>query len=727
MTRVFTLTVLVSAALLFTIEPLVGKLLLPLAGGTPAVWTTCMLFFQAALLAGYAYAFAAPGAVGVRRHALAHLALVIVPVALLPIAINQSMAVQSTWPALSLLRVLVLTVGLPFFVIATSAPLLQRWFAAAEPKRDPYPLYAASNAGSLIALLSYPLLIEPSLTLNEQRRYWAYGYWAYAGLMAVCAVFTYRRGVEFTGPAPTAKSADDDPVGRWLLLSFAPSSLLLGVTTYLSTDITPWPLLWVIPLALYLLTFILAFAGRPLVPLRAVQYSLPVCACALFFTLLFEAREPWWLVGLIHLGTFVVAALACHGELARIKPPPERLTRFYLWVSVGGLLGGVLNALIAPVLFQKVGLAEYPLVVALACALLPRRPRPAELRHIPELAGWRSYAYPAIVVGIAVALFWLGGYVGRSDTMVVGVFIGLPLVLIYPLVDRPRRFAAGLVMIWLACYSFVGRGDERLFFERNFFGSLRVGIDPETGAHRIEHGTTVHGMQFWKDGRGVNEPLTYYGREGPAGDLFAALPGVKSVAVCGLGAGSLAAYARPGQAWTFFEIDPAVVRVALDPHLFTFLADNFPRGEDRPIVFGDARLELERFPDRHFDLIVLDAFSSDAIPVHLLTKEAIDRYRRKLTAKGVLAFHISNRYLDLKPVLAAAADELKMHHLFRFEPPEEVPAGSGRLGSVWAVLADDPANFGDLNTRMFWRKLDRRDGFRAWTDDYSNLIGVFFQ
>jgi len=722
----FAATVFLSAALLFIVEPLVGKLLLPLAGGTPAVWTTCMLFFQSALLAGYAYANFIAGRLATRPQVILHLLVVAVPLLFLPVAVNRDDVARSAFPALALLPVLAAMVGLPFFALATTAPLMQRWFAGAKPGSDPYPLYAASNAGSLLALAAYPFVIEPALSLSEQGRWWSFGYGAFVALVAVAGFLSLRGGDGHRTPTRSATSPHE-PRWRWLLLSLAPSSLLLGTTAYLTTDITPMPLLWLVPLGLYLLTFIIAFGSNNAVPRRVATGLLPICALALFFAVLTGSTEPWWAILGIHLVTFFVASLACHCELARLKPPPERLTQYFLWMSLGGALGGVLNALIAPTLFTKLGLAEYPLALALAVSLMPPRPRAKALEAIPEPTGIGALAYPMIVGAVAMGLLLYGRFAGWSGPVLGGLLFGIPLVMVYPLVDRPPRLAAGLIFIWLAGFLYTGEGGRRLFFERNFFGTVKVSAEPITGAHRLVHGSTVHGRQFWTHGHGVDEPLSYYGRPGPAGDLFIGLgPRLKSVAVCGLGAGSLAAYAQPGQSWTFYEIDPAMVRIADDPSLFTYLADARKRGANVVLPpTGDARLELQA-PGGGYDVIALDAFSSDAIPVHLLTRDAIQEYLSELAPGGVLLFHISNRYLDLEPVLAAAANELKLLGRKRYEEVEDsVSRETGRTSSIWIALARADADLGPVATNPAWEPITARPGFRTWTDDYSNILSVF--
>lgn len=724
--RLFAFTVFASAALMFTVEPLIGKSLLPLAGGTPAVWTTCLLFFQVALLAGYAYAHGVGDRLAPRHQVLLHLPVVVLPLIALPLTIDPNWFAGTGHPVLSLLPMLAKLIGLPFFALATTAPLMQRWFALTEPKGNPYPLYAASNAGSLIALAAYPFLLEPTLGLLQQRWWWSVGYGLYVWLVAFCGVRVWQSAT-LEASKPVIAKSNDDPWLKWLLLSFAPSSLLMSVTTAVTTDITPVPLLWVLPLALYLLTFILAFAGRPVLSHNLVLRIAPIAALAVLYAIFVSATKPWWAVLGIHLLAFFVVSLACHGELARLKPPPERLTRFYLIMSVGGVLGGLLNAVVAPVAFQKLGMAEYPLVLIVAMALMPRRPKRKELKDIPEATGARSLAFPFVVGALTVAAVIVARYLGRTEAVVGGLLFGVPLVFMFLLVDRPLRFAAGLLLMWFASLFYVGESGSTLYFERNFFGKIKVGAESD-GAHILIHGSTIHGRQLWDKGKALNVPLTYYGKIGPLGDIFSAIEakGSPPVAACGLGAGSMAPFAKPGQAWTYYEIDPAMVRVAQDPSLFAFLTDNFPNGKGLTVEIGDARLEMARAPKGGYGLIVLDAFSSDSIPVHLLTREAIVLYLDKLAPNGLIAFHISNRYLNLEPVLASAAKDLNLIARVRREDVEGDEAKLGRLSSIWVVLARNDAALGKLAALPEWRPLPAPPkGFRIWTDDYSNLLSVF--
>ncbi|HEU5100772.1 MAG TPA: fused MFS/spermidine synthase, partial [Roseiflexaceae bacterium] len=688
---IYALAIFVSALLLFIVEPMFARMILPLLGGSPSVWNTAVVFYQAMLLLGYVYAHAATKWLGVRRQAALHIVLLLLPLLALPIGIpaGWSPPTQAN-PALWLLALLLVAVGVPFFVVSASSPLLQTWFAATRHRAaaDPYFLYAASNVGSMLALLAYPLLIEPRLGLREQSWIWAGGYLLLAALIGMCAVLVRRAPASpalatlaATAPAPAGERLSWRRRGRWVLLAFVPSSLMLSVTTYLSTNIAPIPLLWVIPLAIYLLTFILVFMRRPILPHTLVLRALPIAILPLIITLVAQATQPIGLLIGLHLAVFFVATMACHGAIARDRPPPTQLTEFYLWMSAGGVLGGLFNALLAPLLFTTV--VEYPLVLVLACVLLETKDqglktkdqrqeieknsgalvvRPSSFVLWPRLL---DLGLPA-ALGALVALAILGARgAGMSNSPLgLGLMFGVPSLVCFSFSRRPLRFGLAIGAILLASTLYTSGQGQVLHAERSFFGIHRVLLDATGQFHSLAHGSTRHGMQSL-DPANRNEPLTYYSRSGPIGQVLADLtqrrPGAR-VAAIGLGAGSLACYKQPGQQWTFYEIDPSVVRIAREPAYFTYLQDCAP---DAGMVLGDARLSLASAPDGGYDLIVLDAYSSDSIPMHLITREALALYLRKLAPGGVLAFHISNLYLDLKPALGNLAADAGLASLAR--------------------------------------------------------------
>jgi hypothetical protein len=755
----FAVTLFLGAALLFWVQPMFARLVLPLLGGTPAVWNTCMVFFQAALLLGYGYAHLTTAYLGVRRQALLHLGLILLPLAVLPIAVPEGLGQHLDYahPALGLLLLLLLGVGLPFFVVATTAPLLQRWFAATGHglARDPYFLYAASNLGSMVGLLSYPFLLEPLLPLDEQSNLWTYGYGALVLGSLACAGCVVRGAWRVAGgeQQPPLATRQPPPAGpppsaftrfRWVALAFVPSSLMLSVTTYLTTDVAPMPLLWVLPLALYLLTFILAFARRSRVPLRALNRGLPLLVEVVLVVLLSEATHlralPIGALMGIHLFALFAIALFCHGELARSRPTPQYLTEFYLWLSVGGVLGGLFNALVAPLVFR--GIAEYPLVLVLACLFRFREPAKESAR--PGQAWSRAAATPQfrftllgrsfvvdrsdvllpVAVGVLTLLLVL---VGRSmgvpgGPLSVAVIFSVPLVICYTFLERPLRFALGLGALLLASSLAPSVYGDVVYRHRSFFGVVKVLKVTDKYEHhyrRLVNGNTIHGEQDLAD---PHRPLTYYHRDGPAGQLFKFLDESgrrpHDVGVVGLGAGTLAAYGQPGQAWTFYEIDPAVVYIARDSGLFTFLEDCPAR---KNIVEGDARLRLAATRDC-YDLLIIDAFSSDALPVHLFTRQALQVYLARLRDKGVLAFHVSSRYLDLSPVLAELARDAGLGCWIQSDPED---AQHGKFASDWVVMGRPAAPLEELvHTSSRWQRLRGGTGRALWTDDFCSLLGL---
>ena len=727
-TWLFAATLCLSAALLFCVQPMVAKMLAPQLGSTPAVWNTCMLFFQAALLAGYGYAHwisrLAPKP-QLAIHFTVLLAAVLLPVQL---RAHSGPPTEST-PVFWLLATLAATVGLPFFIVASTSPLLQRWFSQTAEKSsgDPYFLYSASNAGSLVALLGYPALVEPALRLADQVNVWTLGFAGLVVLTACCVVGARRSAGLQTGvKSATREERADREIGApltrrrramWVLFAFIPSSLMLGVTTHITTDIASIPLLWVIPLALYLTTFILVFARREVLPPGLVNQTLPYGVMCLVFLLCTEATQPVWMLLALHLATFFAATMVCHARLAADRPAAEHLTEFYLWMSVGGVLGGVFNALLSPVLFN--GIVEYPLALALACLV---RPRP-ELKKpgpiTPQLDLPLALGCGALAAVLALAATHFDWQPARLRNALV---FGPPAILGLAFMHHPRRFAVAVAAIFLASALHTGAHGRPVHRERNFFGVTRVTRDPAGVFNQVVHGNTVHGRQFLAPVRRC-EPLAYYHVKGPLGDLFAEVnsrPSVR-VGVIGLGAGSMASYSQPGQEWTYYEIDPAVIRLARGTNYFTYLTA-CARAPVR-IVAGDARLQLRHAPDRHYGFLVLDAFSSDSIPQHLLTREAFELYVRKLAPGGLLAIHISNRYLNLAPVIADIAGELKL--VCRSAEDMEDDPANGKEESHWMLLARSEGDLGRLQRSSRFIPVAPQPGRRVWTDDYSNILSVF--
>ena len=761
MASLFSITLFLSAALLFWVQPLIAKMLLPWLGGAPAVWNTCVVFFQALLLGAYAYAHFLSTRVKPARQVRAHLFLMILAALTLPIGVSEK-RIQSLSPETNpfawLLCALFLGVGLPFLVVGSTGPLLQKWFSQTGHARaeDPYFLYGAGNLGSLFALLGYPVLLEPNLRLREQSWLWAGGYCALAICILGCGSWVLRSGLgrveakneepEKSGgdPRPMAGTGGRNPVRRasdpgsvacpgvslasprrqrlrWVAYAFVPSSLMLGVTSYLGTDIASIPLLWIVPLSIYLLSFILVFARRQILPIVAVRWLLPMVALGALFQILTRGTHPAWTVMLIHLLFLFLAAMVCHGRLAAERPAAEDLTRFYFWMSLGGVLGGAFNALVAPNLFPTV--IEYPLAIVLACLLQPARQswkaKPA--RRALDLALPALLGVFTAVLAILIPFTEL-----QSINLRNGLMVGLPAIACFTFVDRPVRFGLGAAGILIGGWFYLGPHGKTLHMERNFFGVSRV-TQGQTGAFRyFVHGNTLHGAQFVDPARQC-EPLTYYHRAGPLGEvfeLFNSKPAVPRVAVVGLGTGATVCYAGADQEWTFYEIDPAVIGIARNTNYFTYLR-GCARAEVR-IVVGDGRLRLSEAPARHYGLIVLDAFSSDSIPVHLLTRQALELYLAKLAEGGLLAFHISNRYLDLEPVLAdlAGSAQLVGRHWDDWSASPQERA-DGKEESHWVILARQKLDLGLLLRRAQWLPLEGRSPPRVWTDDFSNLLGAF--
>ena len=720
---------------------MISKMLLPLLGGAPAVWNTCMVFFQGMLLAGYAYAHYTAAWMGVRRQAFLHLVLLLAAAAFLPVSISASASELTPWessPASWILVRLLITVGLPFFVISASGPLLQKWLSETghTSGKDPYFLYATSNLGSLVALLSYPMFMEPHLRLREQSRGWTTGYGILVMLTLLCAVAVWRvkragaRAAEPTGASlqdsllqilPSSEAITLKRRLAWVALAFVPSSLMLGVTSYLSNDIAAIPLLWVVPLAFYLLTFILAFARRVYIRDRWVSSVLPLGALSLTYLWLSEATEPVWLLVLLHLFFFFAASLACHRRLANSRPPAEHLTDFYLCLSAGGVLGGIFNALIAPTIFNSV--VEYPLAMILACVLGRESPKTVGSRQ----TRWLDLLLP-VGIGVlsAVLALVLARYSSMPFQLRSGIVFGLPLIGVYALVDRPIRFALAIGALMLGSSLHSGQQGYTLHAERNFFGVSRVTLDPTRRFHRIVHGNTLHGQQFIERERRC-EPLAYYHRTGPVGSIFNqfnATPASTNVAIVGLGAGSMASYSTANQHLTFYEIDPSVIRIANNSKYFSFLQDCTAAKVE--IRTGDARLRMREASEAHYGLIVLDAFSSDAIPVHLLTREALQLYLAKLAEGGMLAFHISNRCLDLEPVLLDLARDASLISRVRDEGDiDATEKANGKEPSQWVIMVRRQAELGKLARDSRWVQLRGNPEGRVWTDDFSNLLSIF--
>jgi hypothetical protein len=851
----FAATLFVSASLLFMVQPMVGKLVLPLLGGSPAVWNACMVFFQALLLLGYLYADRLTRQPDARKQWVIHIGVMVLPVtafalAILfgsrgtPIAVAESLApMDGSSAILSVLAILTIAIGIPFFVVSTSATLLQKWFTyTGHPSaRDPYFLYSASNAGSLISLLGYPIFIEPNMTQGNQTWFFALGFLGLFALITFCGrAAANPLGVPpgaslatATGPTPqlaggksagkqggTANKqpgnkpqADNKAVpiapptepppslarmAKWTVLAFVPSSLMLGVTFHMTTDIASIPLLWVGPLALYLVTFIIAFGKTPPWFRILIGNLAPVMILLLVFLLISGVNPGVGLSLLLHMLTFFAAALMCHYELARDRPSPQYLTTYFLIMSFGGVLGGIFNSLLAPILFAHS--YEYRIALNLACLMVPhlnpltQDDKEAKMSKetalvaematgkglnigiwffrlidsnkrlaivldivIPVVLGvvfWQLQKMPShfewyrkMLVNIADLMPWKMGW----NTVYIVITYAFPVMVCFFFVDRPLRFALAVAAIlWPITINEAGSG--AVYTERSFFGILKIEENPsrqllvdrtqedkpavydaegkpiELGRYeyrRLVHGTTLHGTQVSKHDRHIlddfqfltaahplenlavmgavqnfdmrQEPLTYYHRTGPVGAMFDELKRTGKdkawVAMVGLGTGSVSCYAQKGQNLTFYEIDPAVKKLVADTDkYFTYVSDAEKRGAKLDFRMGDARLMLKQDTDRKYQLLLVDAFSSDSIPVHLLTNEAVALYLDRLTDDGILALHISNKFVKLEPVVAAIA---KHHNLVARVWNDDAEGRHGKTASSWVVLARKREHLGD--------------------------------
>ena len=716
-----------AAWLVFWVQPLAVRGVLPVLGGSPAVWNTAMVFFQAALLGGYALANLCA------RRASPAVQLAVLGALWAGIALTAPIGglrllgeapAAGLPPALWLLGTLAGALGLAFVAASSLTPLVQSWLARAgtgAASADPYFLYAASNGGSAGALVAFPFLLEPFLGLERQAWLWS----AVALGLAPLLLVLWRAAAVGGGAGavvPSGARADAIrsgaaalPVVRVLALAAVPSALLLAVTRYLTTDVAAVPLLWVIPLAIYLGTFVHAFARRTLVPQPTLARL--VAPALISLVVLYLVNRTVLAFGLAHLLVFALAALWCHGALARLRPPPAHLTRFYLLVSTGGLVGGLLVALVAPLVFVDV--YEYPIALALVAALLPAAPVVLRRGHYLAVA----VALGVVVAGLATVLGGADGLEGNDlSPIVFGVCLGLvalaaPALLM--LRARPTLLAGALLAVFLVPTVAANLGgDEHVARARTFFGVYRI-VEAD-GFRSFYHGTTLHGAERRRADGTVESRVTYYGPGTPYAELLAGLahrPDPLVLGIAGLGTGSLACFARPGDAVRAYEIDPEVVRLAREH--FAALRTCAP---DAFIGVGDARRLLER-EETALDFLALDAFTSDAIPVHLLTEEAFRTYVRVLAPEGVLAVHISNRHLDLEPVVAALADRTGLSgRIKRYAAPEELMKTREATHSHLVALARDEETLRALDLDAGWVPLGDPGRVRVWTDDYASIV-----
>jgi hypothetical protein len=730
---VYTVAIFVSALLLFSVQPLFTKMVLPRLGGSPAVWSVAMVFFQSLLLAGYVYAHLLMRINNRVIPILVHLVLLLIALSALPLTIAAGFGEPPTGGyAIWLLGLFVASIGLPFFALAANNPLLQAWFVrTGHPDgADPYFLYASSNIGSFLALLSYPLVLEPVFSLRTQNLIWTGGYGLLIVLIAACGVLLWRSpasaavdvlAVDSDAPAPSWVMRS-----RWVFLAAVPSGLLIAVTAHISTDVAAAPLLWVLPLSLYLLTWVLVFQSRPLLPHKWVLLAQPLAIAGIIVLLAIGGEQNLLLTLGGHQLCFFVIAMACHGELARTRPPAKYLTGFYVALSLGGMIGGLFAGLIAPNLFSWV--AEYPILVVLAALC-----RPSGNERWPR---WSRWFWPLLVV---LALVLIVPSQGRGEVFdwfeeqrvyVAGgvAVLGMLLALVLNAARFKLAAVAALALVLVRVYP----SDEgRVVTVRSFFGVHKIVTTPHGQYHVLLHGTTIHGAEKFQndDGtpiQGRPEPISYYYKDGGIGQAVAAIRERKGAplraAAIGLGSGTLACVGLPGETWKFFEIDQSMVDTARDPRYFTFVQDCQP---DLKPVIGDARLTFAREPDGIYDLIIVDAYSSDAIPIHLATQEAMAIYKAKLAPQGVVLMHVSNRHLELASVVVGIADANGLKSWVYNED-------SGRDGEYIfstnvVVSARNEADIGKLASIEQWEETDANEKQRVWTDDYCNVLGAVYR
>jgi hypothetical protein len=719
------LTVFASAALVFMVEPMMARLLLPLLGGSAAVWNTSLAFFQIALLGGYIYAHLLQRIRRISVQMGVHIAALLAACLCLPLHVTGIFGAPSSHaPAVWLLSVLAVSLGLPFAALSATAPLVQAWYARAAHQEDagePYALYAASNTGSLIALIAYPVLVEPNIGLHAQTTIWSAGFTTFIAVIA-CLGLVIRRSVQSAEIADRAvfiaSTAETGTVRErlvWLALAAAPSSLMLGVTNYITTDLGSAPFLWVAPLAIYLCTFIIAFSKNQIIrPRTVLALQAPIVTiCALVFWI------PAFLSELgLHLVCFFVTALVCHQALVARRPATARLTEFYVWISIGGVAGGAFNAFVAPMVFNRV--IEYPAVFILACLARPwGRGRPSLLQWLAVTVGSGS--------AIAAVLLVSRGQPDATTHMIAFAGLSLTAVCALLLWNRAIAFMAAIFALVVGG-NLVFDSSVVMQHWRDFFGVLSVSRETVPGLGEVKslrHGVTLHGAQSSLPEYRCR-PLTYYGPETPIGQVFTAMQSRKpaiNVGAVGLGAGSVAAYTRPGDAMRFFEIDPLVIQVATNPAYFTYTTGCAKGRIDYSL--GDARMTLSNQPSRNYDILLIDAFSSDSVPAHLLTVEALRMYLSKLTPGGVLILHLSNRNLDLmRPAMATAsaagAYAIQQTHI---TATNQTKANLWTSSEQAVLLAPSRAALEPFMSDRRWKASDA-NGVQPWTDDYTDIFGA---
>jgi spermidine synthase len=708
-------TTLASAALLFWIQPLFSKTLLPLLGGAPVVWNTTLVFYQLVLLAGYGYVHLLTRLTGHRLQLVIHLGLCLLAFAFLPVRVATAFP-DATNPVSGLLILLAISLGGPILIVSATAPLLQRWFAQTSHPgaRDPYFLYAASNTGSILALLAFPVLLEPHLSLSVQRQAWSLGFVGLVALLGLCGLLAVRSGSE-AAIAEEEPELAGSPVSwanrlHWMALAAVPASLLLGVTQHITTDIASVPLLWVLPLLVYLLTYVLAFSRRQWVPDRWIFQGQA-------FALVLGGVWIWALTGIrsqiaLHTILLFVLALACHWELANRRPRARDLTEFYVFVSLGGVLGGAFNAILAPLVFRNT--VEYGIAAALACMLRPGTWGGDVRQRVMDIA------WPLLLFGGGIGVMRAAQAAGEIYPYAFLVMVLGFVIAGFTFKNRPLRYGL-TAAVFLAVGTWTSMDRNVIEQARSYFGTYDVVYSEEDNANILFHGTTIHGIQML-DPDLRTRPTSYYTESGPLGQVFGLLRSERDrmrVGLVGLGVGSALCYAAEGDSWTVYEIDPLVFTLASDAAYFHHWAE-CARRADTVLRIGDARMRL-RGEKTEFDLLILDAYTSDAIPVHLITLEALELYRQRLRPGGLILFHISNRHLALDRVLTALARETGMSAFIQEHHPDNT-GGVRANASVWVALGERPGGLPPLQ-ESGWDPLDA-DRPALWRDDYSNILAV---
>lgn len=731
----FATTIFLSAFLLFSVQPYFTKLVVPKLGGSPGVWSVAMVFFQGVLLLAYTYAHLLMKFLSFQKAVFVHGCVLVFAFVFLPLGLSQSwISPPNEHQELWILGLFASSIGVPFFAVSANAPLLQAWFARSghSHAEDPYFLYGASNIGSFLSLFLYILAIEPVFSLNTQSMLWSSGYLVLAVSIIGCGALA----LYFPRQANPARSRSSAHETRWemdrplawssrltfLGLSAIPSALTIAITAHITVDIASAPFLWVVPLALFLLTFVLAFSTRQVVRVEFLARLLPWVAILIASSLLMGASLRVFASLGFNLIGFFAAALYCHALLYKLRPGAIHLTEFYLWISCGGVLGGLFAGLIAPQIFGWV--AEYPLLWFLTVLVVLLHGQSFRARTILTISSG---------VVLAFGIYQLGALELNSELNDVASrgYLLLFLLVSVAVLQMKARLAAVPVLFAAAAVTALQFGTyDELVSHRSFFGITKV-RHSDDGAHRIMvHGTTVHGAMRVEDTDDAGpEALTYYHE---TGEMAAALKSIQNRmgghinegAIIGLGTGSFLCHRRPEEKWAVFEIDPSVIKVASDPRYFQFVSDCAP---DARMVLGDARQTLAREPNGRFDYVLIDAFSSNAIPMHLLTREALQLYFSKISEDGLLVMHIENRKIELASVVAAIAEiEGWSLRVAKFKNNDRLATKDHVYPTHVAVLARAPEALGDLAADPDWKSVSSGDT-SAWTDDYSNILSALFR